>query len=103
MADIGVETTLKIISKLKTNVKEKKIKDAQGVRDELKLVMTEMLESRESTVALNTKPSVILLIGVNGVGKTTTAAKLAHLSYKPREKGYFRRSRHLPRSGGRTA
>ncbi len=79
MADIGVETTLKIISKLKTNVKEKKIKDAQGVRDELKLVMTEMLESRESTVALNTKPSVILLIGVNGVGKTTTAAKLAHL------------------------
>ena len=74
-----METTLKIISKLKTNVKEKKIKDAQGVRDELKLVMTEMLESRESTVALNTKPSVILLIGVNGVGKTTTAAKLAHL------------------------
>lgn len=79
MADIGVETTLKIISDLKLRVREKKIKDAQAVKEELKLVMTDMLESRECTVALNTKPSVILLIGVNGAGKTTTAAKLAHL------------------------
>lgn len=79
MADIGVDTALKIIDSLRSNVKEKKIKDASAVKEELKLVMTDMLESRESTVRLNTKPSIILLIGVNGVGKTTTAAKLAHL------------------------
>ncbi len=79
MADIGVETALKIIDRVKQNVKEKKIKDPAAVRDELKSVISEMLESRQSTVNLNTKPSIILLIGVNGVGKTTTAAKLAHL------------------------
>ena len=79
MADIGVETALKIIDRVKQNGKEKKIKDPAAVRDELKSVISEMLESRQSTVNLNTKPSIILLIGVNGVGKTTTAAKLAHL------------------------
>ena len=72
MADIGVETALKIIDRVKQNVKEKKIKDPAAVRDELKSVISEMLESRQSRVNLNTKPSIILLIGVNGVGKTTT-------------------------------
>lgn len=79
MADVGVETSLKIIEKLKENVKEKKIRDAQVVKEELKAVMRDMLEQSGNSVKLETKPSVILLIGVNGVGKTTTAAKLAHL------------------------
>ena len=79
MADVGVETSLKIIEKLKENVKEKKIRDAQAVKEELKAVMRDMLEQSGNSVKLETKPSVILLIGVNGVGKTTTAAKLAHL------------------------
>ncbi len=85
MADIGVETSLEIIARLKQNVKEKKIKDPALVKDELKLVMEELLTSRDNTVCLDTTPSVILLIGVNGVGKTTTAAKLAHL-FKSRGK-----------------
>lgn len=85
MADIGVDTTMEIIEKLKTNVKEKKIKDAFLVKDELKLVMQEMLTSVDNNVHLDTKPSIVLLIGVNGVGKTTTAAKLANL-YKSRGK-----------------
>lgn len=79
MADIGVETTLKIIEQLKSNVKEKKIKDASLVKDELKLIMRDMLVSVGNAVKLDTKPSIILLIGVNGVGKTTTAAKLANI------------------------
>lgn len=79
MADVGVETSLKIIEKLKENVKEKKLRDAQAVKEELKAVMRDMLEQSGNSVKLDTKPSVILLIGVNGVGKTTTAAKLAHL------------------------
>lgn len=79
MADVGVETSLKIIDRVRQNVKDKKIKDPAQVRDELRSVISEMLESCQSGVKLNTKPSIILLIGVNGVGKTTTAAKLAHL------------------------
>ncbi len=79
MADVGVETSLKIIGRVRQNVKDKKIKDPAQVRDELRSVISEMLESCQSGVKLNTKPSIILLIGVNGVGKTTTAAKLAHL------------------------
>lgn len=89
MADIGVETSLDIIGRLKQNVKEKKLKDASAVREELKLIMTEMLESAGNTVKLDTKPSVILLIGVNGVGKTTTAAKLANLYIKRGKKVIF--------------
>ncbi len=85
MADIGVDTSLEIIARLKQNVKEKKIKDTSLVKDELKLVMQELLEQESSEAKLNTKPSIILLIGVNGVGKTTTAAKLANL-YKSQGK-----------------
>ena len=85
MADIGVDTSLEIIARLKQNVKEKKIKDTALVKDELKLVMQELLEQESSEAKLDTKPSIILLIGVNGVGKTTTAAKLANL-YKSQGK-----------------
>ncbi len=85
MADIGVDTSLEIIARLKQNVKDKKIKDPALVKDELKLVMQELLEQSDSKAKLDTKPSIILLIGVNGVGKTTTAAKLANL-YKSQGK-----------------
>ncbi len=85
MADIGVDTSLEIIARLKQNVKDKKIKDTALVKDELKLVMQELLEQQSSSAKLDTKPSIILLIGVNGVGKTTTAAKLANL-YKSQGK-----------------
>lgn len=78
MADIGVDTSLEIIARLKQNVKEKKIKETALVKDELKLVMRELLEQEDNSATLETKPSIILLIGVNGVGKTTTAAKLAN-------------------------
>ncbi len=85
MADIGVDTSLEIIARLRQNVKQKKIKDTALVKDELKLVMRELLEAEDNTAKLDTKPSIILLIGVNGVGKTTTAAKLANL-YKSQGK-----------------
>ena len=85
MADIGVDTSLEIIARLKQNVKDKKIKEPELVKDELKLVMKELLEQSDSKAKLDTKPSIILLIGVNGVGKTTTAAKLANL-YKSQGK-----------------
>ncbi len=79
MADMGVETTLSVIESLRQNAKQKKLTDASALKDELKLVLQDMLTQKDNSVRLNTKPSVILLIGVNGVGKTTTAAKLANL------------------------
>ena len=85
MADIGVKTSSLIIERLRENVKEKKIKDASLVKDELKLVLQEILTKVDCTAKLDTKPSIILLIGVNGVGKTTTAAKLANI-YKNKGK-----------------
>lgn len=89
MADIGVDTTLEIISRLKQNVRDKKIKDASLLKPELKVVLCDMLTQIDTNVTLNTKPSIILLIGVNGVGKTTTAAKLANIFIKEGKKVIF--------------
>ena len=85
LADIGVKTSGEIIEMLRSNVKEKKLKDAADVKAELKTVLTQILSRVETKTVLNTSPSIILLIGVNGVGKTTTAAKLANI-YKQKGK-----------------
>ena len=79
MADMGAETTFEVIDKLRQNAKQKKLTDAMQLKNELKLVLQDMLTQKDNGIKLETKPSVILLIGVNGVGKTTTAAKLANL------------------------
>lgn len=77
MADIGVETSCEIIERLRDRVKTKRLSDGNDVKDELKLVISEMLEEIDSSMKLETSPSVILVIGVNGVGKTTSIGKLA--------------------------
>lgn len=77
MADLGVETTEYIIDQLRQRVKAKRIEDGELVRDELKTVITEILCSVDTSMHIETKPSVILVIGVNGVGKTTSIGKLA--------------------------
>ena len=76
MGDVGVTTAEEIISRLKENVKKKSIKDTHEVSDELRLIVAEMLTGGEE-MNISTKPSIILVIGVNGVGKTTTIGKLA--------------------------
>lgn len=77
MADFGVETSGEIIEKLRDRVKIKRLTDGNDVKDELKEVITEILMSTDTTMHLETKPSIILVIGVNGVGKTTSIGKLA--------------------------
>ncbi len=77
MADMGVETSEYIIEKLRDNVKKKHISDAEDVKEELKNVIREILTENDCTMKLETKPSVILVIGVNGVGKTTSIGKMA--------------------------
>ncbi|TCT16972.1 fused signal recognition particle receptor [Natranaerovirga pectinivora] len=77
MADLGVNTTLKIIENLKEKVKEQKVKDAKDVKKLLMNEIKELLSVEESEYEFENKKSVLLIIGVNGVGKTTTIGKLA--------------------------
>lgn len=77
MADIGVETSLYIIEELREKVKEEKVTEASEVKSILVKVISEILQKDEEPLKLP-NPSVILVIGVNGVGKTTTIGKLAH-------------------------
>ncbi len=77
MADIGMETSMQIIEKLREKIKAEKIKDAELVKPALIEVISDMLKSEDDELKI-TPPTVILVIGVNGVGKTTTIGKLAH-------------------------
>ena len=76
MADIGVNTATEICDILRKKIKEQGIKDPQQIKTLLKEIITEML-GEDKGLLLETKPSIILVIGVNGVGKTTTIGKLS--------------------------
>jgi len=78
MADIGVETTLKIINELRVKVKEQKITEASELKRLLIDEISTLLEQGDHEIHIDESPTVILVIGVNGVGKTTTIGKLAH-------------------------
>ncbi len=77
LSDIGAKTTDDIVSSLKKRIKDEKITDADAARQCLKDIIVEML-GEDTPLDLSTKPSVILVIGVNGVGKTTTIGKLSY-------------------------
>lgn len=77
MADIGVETSTYIIEELRNRVKSKHITDGNEVKQELQEVISDILMEQSSSMKLETTPSVILVIGVNGVGKTTSIGKIA--------------------------
>jgi len=85
MADLGVETSTYIIDELRDRVKTKRIEDGNEVKEELKNVISEILCSVDTSMHIETSPSVVLVIGVNGVGKTTSIGKLATY-YKSRGK-----------------
>lgn len=76
MCDIGVQTSVDICGELRKKVKEKGITDPSLIKDELKVIIAEML-GEDKKLDLGSKPAVILVIGVNGAGKTTTIGKLA--------------------------
>lgn len=77
MADIGVDTSVSIIEQLRERVKEQKIKEPEKVKDVLVEVITDILQADKTEFELSS-PSVVIMIGVNGVGKTTTIGKLAN-------------------------
>ena len=77
MADVGAVTSARICENLRKKVKEEGLSDPTAVKGALKEIIAQMLAGDEA-LNLSTKPSIILVIGVNGVGKTTTIGKLAH-------------------------
>lgn len=80
-ADMGVDTTIKMIDRLRDTIEEKHIREPKMIKSELEQIMKEELKIKNSDNELNFeqgKQAIILIIGVNGVGKTTTIGKLAH-------------------------
>ena len=78
MSDIGMDTSIKIISNLRERIKKEKIQDEEEVKQALREEMQQILDVTDISLHLNTKPSIILVIGVNGVGKTTSIGKMAN-------------------------
>ena len=76
LSDMGMGTTLKAVEELKSRVKAERLKEPEEVRSCLRRVLQDMLDVGEQGLDLDSKPAVILFIGVNGVGKTTTIGKL---------------------------
>ncbi len=77
LADLGVEPATSAVEQLRERAKKKGLRESEAVKDELKEILIEMLGESGSELDLRTRPSVVLVIGVNGVGKTTTIGKLA--------------------------
>nr|UWI51285.1 signal recognition particle-docking protein FtsY [Clostridioides difficile] len=77
-ADVGVNTTMDIIEKLREKIKQKGITEPIEVREELKSIVEDILTNENSTLDIEPAPCIVLMVGVNGVGKTTTIGKLAN-------------------------
>ena len=77
LADTGVETTTKAIAQLRKAIELKKLRTGAEVKKEFVQILTRILKVQDPMLLLTTQPSVVLVVGVNGVGKTTTIGKLA--------------------------
>lgn len=77
-ADVGTETTESILTELTEQVSRKQLQDPIALQDSLRQILTALLRSCEQPLEIHAKPFVILMVGINGAGKTTSIAKLAH-------------------------
>lgn len=78
MSDVGVDTSVKIINNLRNRIKKEKIEDEEGVKQALREEIKQIFKTVDESLHLDTIPSVILVVGVNGVGKTTSIGKIAN-------------------------
>ena len=79
LSDIGMDTTENIISRLRSDIKTEKLAEPQQVKDHIKKIVSELITREEGNQLCQDTPLVILMIGVNGAGKTTSMAKIAHM------------------------
>ncbi len=86
MSDIGMETSVQIIDNLRTRAKKEKIEDEESIRKALREEMKSMLSQLDNSLNIETTPAVILVVGVNGVGKTTSIGKIANKLQKQGKK-----------------
>ena len=77
LADLGVDTATKAVELLRKQIREQHLKTTEEAKEALKSILVSMLDVGDTELNLSTDPSVILVIGVNGVGKTTTIGKIA--------------------------
>lgn len=78
MSDMGMQVAVEAVEDLRKRVKKQKIKDEEAVKECLREIIVEMMQVGDIALSLDTKPSVVLFVGVNGVGKTTSIGKLAN-------------------------
>lgn len=86
MSDIGMDTSLEIIDNLRKKIKLENLKEAEDVKKALRELMKEIFDKQDVSLKMDSKPSVILVIGVNGVGKTTSIGKIANRLKKENKK-----------------
>ena len=78
MADCGLEVTETIISELRNDIKKNKITEAEDVKSDLKRIILNIFNNNDVSLDIENKPAVILMVGVNGAGKTTSIGKIAY-------------------------
>ena len=89
LADAGMDVTTELVEQLRRRVKAEGIKTLEGAREEMVQVIAEALNAGDTALDLSTRPAVVLFIGVNGVGKTTTIGKIGHQLKARRKKVLF--------------
>ncbi|MBQ1170146.1 MAG: signal recognition particle receptor subunit alpha, partial [Oscillospiraceae bacterium] len=77
LADLGMDTAIRAVSQLRQRIRNDSLKTVEEAREALKDILTDMLSVGDTALDLSTSPSVVLVVGVNGVGKTTTIGKIA--------------------------
>ena len=89
LADTGMDVTLELVEELRRRVKSEGVKTIEGAREVMVRVIADALSAGDTALDLSTRPSVVLFIGVNGVGKTTTIGKIGHQLRDQRKKVLF--------------
>ncbi|MEA4814282.1 MAG: signal recognition particle-docking protein FtsY [Oscillospiraceae bacterium] len=89
LGDVGVETSTRAVDELKAAIKKEHLQTEDEVRGALRSIIADMLKVGDTSLNLSTKPSVVLVIGVNGVGKTTTIGKLGNVLKKSGKRVMF--------------
>lgn len=102
LSDIGMETTGKIIDRLRRDIKAEKLDTPEKVMEQIKKIISELIAKDAGYALSSSTPLVLLMIGVNGSGKTTSIAKIAHMLKQDGKRSHAGSSRYLPGSGYRT-